>query len=64
MIDYLNTAHYYSEHLIDLEEPEETTDEPTIPLVEVELREEEEDTASPNNYVLMENNISRNGRPS
>lgn len=59
MIDYLNTPHYYSEHLFNLEEPEEAS------VVEVtdEGDVDHDEIIRVNDYVTLHNSSNRNSTP-
>lgn len=65
MIDYLNTPHYYSEHLVDVEDNEEIessrSDDVSSRNAQVPIETVMNPFGVVNNYVLIENNaeISR-----
>lgn len=72
IIDYLNTPHYYSEHLVDAEEPNELSRPPSVPdrTGEPQIAEADddvfvtEDHSGPvGNYVVVPNGFRSNNNP-
>ncbi|XP_044270458.1 uncharacterized protein LOC123015071 [Tribolium madens] len=66
MIDYLNTPHYYSEHLIDVEDTSNEQVPPRIPTPAIRRDYQEEEVQAPivsnvplNNYVVLNNTNPR-----
>lgn len=61
MIDYLNTAHYYSEHLVDVEDLVDERVAPRIPTPAIRRDLENSPLGAgvpSNNYVVLNNNLS------
>lgn len=60
MVDYLNTPHYYSEHLVDVEDSDERETlrrEDNLPRnLQTQSEAEGNRTRTTSNYVLVENN--------
>lgn len=59
MIDYLNTPHYYSEHLFNLEESEDGS------VIDVNNEDEvnNDEIIRVNDYVTLHNSSNRNSTP-